>query len=128
MKRHRLLSHRAFLPQKRQRGKKEKKRKNPITEKSKSSFPSNFFLLISPLKPPARTKSFRLVRLTAIRPAPFGPLLHAGAEIDIDARRDGETEGLGDLLEVELVDVEDAAERVGSVGLEVGAVAFFRGL
>lgn len=52
----------------------------------------------------------------------------AGAELDVDARRGREAEALGDLDEVELVHVEDGAEGVGGVGLEVRAVAFFGGL
>lgn len=60
-----------------------------------------------------------LLRLAAVRATTLVALLHAGAESDVDARRSRETEGLGDLDEVEAVDVEDAAQAVGGVGLEV---------
>jgi hypothetical protein len=45
------------------------------------------------------------------------------ADVDVDGRRGGETERLGDLGEVELRDVEDGLERVGGVRLDVGAEA-----
>lgn len=66
-----------------------------------------------------------LLRLTTVSATALVALLHAGAEGDVDARRGGEAEGLGDLDEVEGVDVEDAAQAVRRVGLQVGAVAVF---
>jgi hypothetical protein len=46
-------------------------------------------------------------------------LLHAGAKSNVDAWRRRETERFGDLDKIEAVDVEDAAQAVGRVGLEV---------
>lgn len=51
--------------------------------------------------------------------------LHAGADGDVDAGRRGETERFGDFDEVEGVDVEDGAQRVRGVGVQVGAVPVF---
>lgn len=52
--------------------------------------------------------------LAAVGPATFVALalLHAGTEGDVDTRWSGEAEGLGDLDEVEAVDVEDATQAV----------------
>lgn len=72
--------------------------------------------------------SSTLPRLTAICPPSLIALLHAGTEIDVHSRRHGETERFRDLLQVQTVDVEDAAKRVRGVGLEIGAVAVFCGL
>ena len=58
-----------------------------------------------------------LLRLAAVRATALVALLHAGAKGDVNARRSGETEGFGDLDEVEAVDVEDAAQAVGGVCL-----------
>ena len=58
-------------------------------------------------------------RLAAICSAAFVALFHAGTKSDVDAWRGGETEGFGDLDKVEAVDVEDAAQAVRCVGLEV---------
>jgi hypothetical protein len=58
-------------------------------------------------------------RLAAVCSATFVALLHAGTKSNVDAWRSGETEGFGDLDEVEAVDVEDAAQAVRCVGLEV---------
>jgi hypothetical protein len=68
------------------------------------------------------------LRLAAICSATFVALLHAGTESDVNARRSGETEGFGDLDQVKAVDVEDAAQAVRRVGLEVGTVTVFGGL
>lgn len=57
--------------------------------------------------------------LAAVCPTAFVALLHAGAKSDVDAWRSGEAEGLGHFNEVKTVDVEDAAQAVGCVGLEV---------
>jgi hypothetical protein len=57
--------------------------------------------------------------LAAVCPAAFVALLHAGTESNVDAWWGRETEGLGHLDEVKAVDVEDAAQAVGCVGLEV---------
>ena len=65
------------------------------------------------------------LRLTAVCSATFVALLHAGTESDVNARRSGETEGFGDLDEIKAVDVEDAAQAVRCVGLEVGTVTVF---
>lgn len=53
---------------------------------------------------------------------------HACAESYVDTGRGWETEALCNFHEVELVDVEDGAEGMGGIGLEVGAVSVFRGL
>lgn len=53
---------------------------------------------------------------------------HARSQRDIHSRRRGEPEALCHFHEIEFVNVEDAAEAVRSVGLEVGAVAVFCGL
>ena len=66
--------------------------------------------------------------MAAVCSATFVALLHAGTEGDVDAWRGGETEGFGDLDEVEAVDVEDATQAVRCVGLEVGTVTVFGGL
>jgi hypothetical protein len=58
-------------------------------------------------------------RLAAVCSATFVALLHTGTESDVDAWRSGESEGFGDLDEIEAVDVEDAAQAVGCVGLKV---------
>jgi hypothetical protein len=57
--------------------------------------------------------------LAAVCPAAFVALLHAGTESNVDAWRSGEAEGLGYLDEVKAVDVENAAQAVRCVGLEV---------
>lgn len=82
----------------------------------------------SSLPKPAFAKLPLLAWLAAISPAAFIALLHTRAQIDVDARRYREAKGLGDFLEVELVDVEDATQTMRGVGLEVGAVAVFSGL
>lgn len=51
-----------------------------------------------------------------------------GTQLDVDARGGRESETLGDFDEIEFVDVENGAEGVGGVGLEVGAVTVFGGL
>ena len=53
---------------------------------------------------------------------------HARSQGDIYPRWRGESEALCYFHEIELVDVEDAAEAVRGVGLEIGAVAVFGGL
>ena len=68
------------------------------------------------------------LRLAAVCSATFVALLHAGTESDVNARRSGETEGFGDLDEIKAVDVEDAAQAVRCVGLEIGTVTVFGGL
>jgi hypothetical protein len=50
------------------------------------------------------------------------------ADRQVDGGRDLEAKGLCDLCEVEVVDVEDLFERVGRVGLQVGAEAVLGGL
>jgi len=57
--------------------------------------------------------------LAAVRATSLVALLHAGTESNVDAWRSGETERFGNLDKVEAVDVEDAAQAVGCVGLEV---------
>lgn len=63
--------------------------------------------------------------LTAIRPPTFLFLIptHARAERDIHPGRDREAEALGHFNQIELMDVEDGAERMAGVGLQVAAVA-----
>jgi len=53
---------------------------------------------------------------------------HAGGERDVDTRWGRKTTTLGDFDEIKFVHVEDGAERVGGVGMEVGSVALFCGL
>jgi hypothetical protein len=53
---------------------------------------------------------------------------HACSQRDVHSGWRGETEALRDFHEIQLVDVEDAAEAVRGVGLKVGAVAVFCGL
>ena len=55
-------------------------------------------------------------------------LLEACANGDVYLGRDGEAKCLGDLGEVELVDIVNALERVRPVRLDVRAVAFLGGL
>jgi hypothetical protein len=57
--------------------------------------------------------------LAAVCPTTFVALLHAGAESNVDTWRCREAEGLGHFDEVQAIDVEDAAQAVGCVGLEV---------
>ena len=57
--------------------------------------------------------------LAAVCATALVALLHAGTESNVDAWRSGETERFGDFDEVEAVDVEDTAQAVGCVGLEV---------
>lgn len=51
-----------------------------------------------------------------------------GAELDINARRRRESESLGHLDKVQLVDIKDRSEGVGRICLEVSSVPVFRGL
>ena len=87
--------------------------------------------LIIPLLP-LKLQPLPIIMLTAVRPSTLLLLLlvaaETRAELDVDARGRLEAEALGYLDEVEFVDVEDGAEGVGGVGLEVGAVAIFCGL
>jgi hypothetical protein len=53
---------------------------------------------------------------------------HACPQRDVHSGRRREAEALCDFHEIQLVDVEDAAEAVRRVGLQVGAVAVFGGL
>jgi hypothetical protein len=69
-------------------------------------------------------------RLATVISSPLLLLItaHARAKSDINSRWGREAESLCDFHEVEFVDVKDGAERVGGVGLEVGAVTVFCGL
>ena len=97
---------------------------HPKTQKrSRLAEQTTTCLLVPPLL-------LELPRLTAVvPPTALGlvivPALHTGADGDIDARRRGETEGFGDFDEIEGVDVEDGAQRVRGVGVQVGAVTVF---
>lgn len=53
-----------------------------------------------------------LLRLTAVRPPRVIGLFHAGSEVDIHLGRYSKAETLCDLLQIQLVDVEDGAQRV----------------
>ena len=53
---------------------------------------------------------------------------HARGEGDVNTRWGRKTKTLGNFDEIKFVHVEDGAERVGGVGLEVGSVALFCGL
>ena len=57
--------------------------------------------------------------LTAVCTTSLVALLHTGTESDVDAWRGRETERFGDLDKVKAVDVEDTAQAVGCIGLEV---------
>jgi hypothetical protein len=71
-----------------------------------------------------------LPRLASIRPPAFDLLVAAqtGAERDVDAWRSGEAEAFGYFDEIQFVYVEDRAQTVRGVCLEVGAVSVFGGL
>jgi hypothetical protein len=68
-----------------------------------------------------------LLRLTSIRPPPTLLLVptHACPELNIHPWRCRETKAFGDFDEIEFVDVEDRAERMRGIGLEIGAIAVF---
>lgn len=67
-----------------------------------------------------------LLRLAAIAPPRLLLVTrHARSQCDIYPRWRGESEALCYFHEIELVYVEDAAEAVRGVGLQVGAVAVF---
>ena len=87
--------------------------------------------LIIPLLP-LKLQPLPITRLTAVRPSTllllFLVAAQTRAQLDVDAWRRLETEAFGYFDEIEFVDVEDGAEGVGGVGLEVGAVAVFCGL
>lgn len=68
-----------------------------------------------------------IFRVNCLRSSSFRPL-HTRAQVDIHTRRDRESKAFGNLLQVELVDVKYRAQRMRGVGLQVGAVAIFRGL
>lgn len=57
--------------------------------------------------------------LAAVCATSLVALLHAGTESNVDAWRSRETERFGNLDKVKAVDVEDTAQAVGCVGLEV---------
>ena len=71
-----------------------------------------------------------LLRLTPVRPPPLDLLIPAQtrAQANVNSGRRAKPEALGDLDEIEFVHVEDGAQAVGGVGLQVGAVAVFGGL
>ena len=70
-----------------------------------------------------------LLRLTPIAATTlFLVPRHACPQGDVHSGRRGEAEALRDFHEIQLVNVEDAAEAVRRVRLEVGAVAVFGGL
>ncbi|TKW56812.1 hypothetical protein CTA1_6381 [Colletotrichum tanaceti] len=66
-----------------------------------------------------------LPRLAAVRPPALRLLVaaHARADRDVDPWRRREAEALGHLGQVQLVDVEDGAQRVAGVRVQVAAVA-----
>lgn len=72
------------------------------------------------------------VRLAAVAAPPLLLLLFVATEtspqLDVDAWWGGEAEALGNLDEIELVDVEDRAKGMRGIRLKVGAVTFFGGL
>lgn len=74
-------------------------------------------------RPPA------LLRLAPVRPPALDLLVAAQArpQADVDARRRVEPEALGHLDQVEFVHVEDGAQRVRGVRLQVAPVAVFGG-
>ena len=57
--------------------------------------------------------------LAAVCATALVALLHAGTESNVDAWRSRETERFGNLDKVKAVDVEDTAQAVGCIGLEV---------
>lgn len=72
------------------------------------------------------------VRLAAVAAPPLLLLLFVATEtspqLDVDAWWGGEAEALGNLDEIELVDVKDRAKGMRGIRLKVGAVTFFGGL
>lgn len=74
-------------------------------------------------------ESIGLLRLTSVSPSALYLLVsaHAGTQGDIDTRRGWETETFGDFDEIEFIDVEDGAEGVWRIGVDVGSVTFFGG-
>lgn len=71
------------------------------------------------------------VRLAAVAAPPLLLLFVAtetSPQLDVDAWWGGEAEALGNLDEIELVDVEDRAKGMRGIRLKVGAVTFFGGL
>lgn len=81
-----------------------------------------------PLKfQPTTSLPIMLFRLTPIASS-TGQLLvalHTTSELYVYARWSGETERFGEFNEVKLMYVEDGAEGVRGVSLDVGAVAVF---
>ena len=86
---------------------------------------------INPLStsPPTATPP-PLPWLTPVRPAALLPAVpcHAGAHVDVDARWHREAEAARHRGQVELVHVEDGAQAVRRIGVQVRAEAFFGGL
>lgn len=75
---------------------------------------------------PLELQSSTVLRLTAVRAASLLLLLliaaETGAQLDVNARWGIESEALGNLDEVKLVDVEHGAKRVRGVCLEIRTV------
>ena len=64
--------------------------------------------------------------LTPVRPPALLVLVfHASPEADIDTWRRLEAEALGHLDEIQGMNIENASQAVGSVGLEIGAISIF---
>ena len=68
-----------------------------------------------------------VLRLAAIGSASLLLLvpLHAARQLDVDPGWGGETKAFGEFNQIELMNIEDAAERVRGVGLDIRAVAVF---
>lgn len=68
-------------------------------------------------------QSLAVPGLAAVCPSSLLLLLlvtaQAGTQLNVNAGRGGESEALGHLDKVQLVDVEHGAERVGGIGLQV---------
>jgi len=52
--------------------------------------------------------------------------LHTRTQLDVNTWWSGKTEALGHFDKIEFVHVEDGAQAVRSIGLQVGSVAVFR--
>lgn len=80
---------------------------------------SRFLVIVLPLE----LQAFTTLGLAAVRPAALLLLLlvpaQASSQRNVDPGRGRETEALGHFDEVQLVHVEDGAEGVRGVGLEV---------
>ena len=77
----------------------------------------------SPMRTPAAALT-ALSWLTAIGPFALGFVAaHASCQADVDTRRNRESEGLGDLLQIQLVHVINRTQAVAGICVDIRAVA-----